>query len=280
MPLQRDICTALINAVRDAAKRHIMPRFRKLSDTDIRAKSGALDLVTAADTAAEADLRHAMAKIMPNARVVGEEGVATNPAELDAIDAPGITVVIDPVDGTWNFARGLALFGTILSVVEDGETEFGLLYDPVADDWVEATKGEGTWLVTGGIRQRLTLGPPPPADEMTGLHSAYGLTDAQWLAAAALHTRFGRVTSLRASLWDYRLQLTGGASFCLNRYLNVWDHAAGVLALTEAGGYAALLDGRPYRPAHRDGYLLTAQSKGLWHKIAPDFAQSILTDDK
>ena len=55
MALHRDIRTALIDAVRDAAARQIMPRFRKLGDTDIRAKSGALDLVTAADTAAEAD---------------------------------------------------------------------------------------------------------------------------------------------------------------------------------------------------------------------------------
>ncbi|MEM1236483.1 MAG: inositol monophosphatase [Pseudomonadota bacterium] len=275
MPLAPDARHALIQAVRDAAKAEIIPRFRRLDDRDVQTKSGALDLVTEADTCAEAAIRKSIATILPGARVVGEEGVATDPAELDQIGLPGVTVVVDPVDGTWNFARGLALFGTILAVIEDGETVFGLLYDPLADAWIEAAKGEGSWYVVGENRTRLTLGAPPPLAEMTGLHSAYGLTPSQWAASAALQPRFGRVTSLRASLWDYRLQITGGAGFCLNRYLNVWDHAAGVLALTEAGGYAALLDGRPYDPALREGYLLTAQSKSLWDQIAPDFAAAL-----
>lgn len=276
MPLSEDIRTGLIEATRAAARAEIMPRFRTLSEADIARKSNAQDLVTEADTGAERHIRAAVAKLLPHARIVGEEGVAANPSELDAISQPGLTVVIDPVDGTWNFARGLALFGTLVAVIEDGKTIFGLLYDPVMDDWIEAGLGEGTFYVSGDAKRRLTPGPIPPMEELNGLHSAYGLSDDQWSLAAVLQPRFGRVTSLRASVWDYRSLMTGAVQFCVNRYLNVWDHAAGALALTEAGGHVALLDGRTYTPELRTGYLLAAASKELWDEIADLYRPALL----
>ncbi|MEO0677109.1 MAG: inositol monophosphatase [Pseudomonadota bacterium] len=268
--------TALIEAVRAATRAEIVPRFRRLGAADLKTKSSAQDIVTEADTGAEARIRAAVAEILPGARIIGEEGVAANPAELDGISEPGLTVVVDPVDGTWNFARGLAVFGTILSVIDSGETVFGLLYDPVLDDWIEAELGSGAWYVAGGERRRLTLPPPPTRAEMTGLHAAYGLYAATWQACTARHASFGLVTQTRASLWDYRLLVTGGAGFCLNHHLNVWDHAAGVLALQEAGGHAALLGGERYRPAMRSGHLLCAGSEALWHEVAETFAPVIL----
>lgn len=276
MPLSQDARTALIEATRAAARAEIMPRFRRLGAHEIAEKSNAQDLVTEADTRAEAHLRRAIPEFLPEARIVGEEGVSANPAELDAVARPGLTVVLDPVDGTWNFARGLAVFGTIVAVIEDGQTIFGLLYDPVLDDWIEASLGGGTWYFAGDHREKLELGTPPPLAELNGLHSAYGLSGKQWEASSSLYGRFGRVTSLRASLWDYRTLITGGAGFCLNRYLNVWDHAAGALALTEAGGRVGLLDGRDYDPALREGYLLAAGSKELWEEVAAMFKPAIL----
>ncbi|MEM1150723.1 MAG: inositol monophosphatase [Pseudomonadota bacterium] len=276
MPLSPDIRTALVEAARAAARAEIMPRFRRLSEADIARKSSAQDLVTDADTGAETHIRATVAKLLPDARIVGEEGVAANPSELEGLGLPGLTVVIDPVDGNWNFARGLALFGTLLAVIEDGETIFGLLYDPVMDDWIEASLGEGAYHVSGHERRRLTLGPTPPLAELNGLHSAYGLSSDQWLRAAALQPRFGRVTSLRASIWDYRSLITGAVQFCVNRYLNVWDHAAGALALQEAGGHVALLDGRKYTPGLRNGYLLAAASEDLWGEIADLYRPALL----
>lgn len=275
MPLDHATKNALIDAVRAAARAEILPRFRQLDPADIKAKTSSYDLVTLADTGAEAHIRAALPAILPGARVIGEEGVAANPAELDALGDPGLTVIIDPVDGTWNFARGLATFGTLLAVVEDGVTVFGLLYDPVLDDWVETSQGGGTYHVARGQRRKLTLPPPPPLADLTGLHARYGLSAAQWVACAAVHTRFAKTVALGASLWDYRTLITGGAGFCLNKYLNVWDHAAGVLAVTEAGGHAALLDGSPYRPNLREGELLVAQSEPLWQEIAALFRPAL-----
>ena len=64
------------------------------------------------------------------------------------INAPRC-VVIDPIDGTWNFAHGLGTFGTILAVVEHGQTVWGALYDPLGDDRIEAHLGGGAWLIKG-----------------------------------------------------------------------------------------------------------------------------------
>ena len=130
--------SALIDAVRTVARAEITPRFRALSDEDVDEKSSAEDLVTIADKRAEVALTAAVKDILPGARVVGEEAVAADKSILDDVAKPGRTVIIDPIDGTWNFANGVAVFGVILAVIEDGETVMGLLYDRVGYDWVVA----------------------------------------------------------------------------------------------------------------------------------------------
>ena len=163
MPLTDDVMTGLIEAVRDAARREILPRFRNLSADQIDTKSGPDDLVTVADRAAEARLTAAAQKLLPGALVVGEEGVAEDPAILDRFAEAELAVVIDPVDGTFNFARGLAIFGVILAVTRHGQTVFGLLYDPVMDDWVQAHRGGGAPRRPGRVCHR-----PCPADGRDG----------------------------------------------------------------------------------------------------------------
>jgi len=124
----------IINIVRRAARAEIMPRFRRLSDGDIRTKSRADDLVTDADTRAEAMITRALQIAFPSALVIGEEAVASKPAALEGIAEAQLAFVIDPVDGTWNFAHGLPMFGVIVAATRYGKPVFGLIYDPVADE--------------------------------------------------------------------------------------------------------------------------------------------------
>ncbi|WP_147127318.1 inositol monophosphatase family protein [Shimia ponticola] len=264
MPIPAETRALIIEAVRSAAKTEIRPRFRSLNAADVAQKSARDDLVTAADLAVEKALRTAFAGLMPDTPIVGEEGVAEDAAQLDLINKGGRVIVIDPIDGTWNFAQGMPTFGTMVSVIEDGETVFGLLYEPMLDDWVWAAKGDGTWSGT----ERLQLPPPGSFETLTALLGFYGMDLDQWAQVAALYPRFLRVSDSHASIMDYRLLSRGQAAFKLNRQLNVWDHAAGVLCLREAGGHAALLDGTPYAPSMRKGRLLTAQSEALWHELA------------
>ena len=264
MPISSFEQSQVIAAVREAAAREILPRFRALSPGDIAAKANPQDLVTAADLAMEAALRENLPQILPGAAILGEEGVAADPAQLDLIAKGGRVIVIDPIDGTFNFVHDLATFGTILAVVEDGRTVFGLLYDPMLDDWIWAAEGEGAWFGT----RALTLPDPGPLETLTGMLGSHGLTREEWMGIAGEYHRFGKIKDTGASLWDYRMMAQGQVAFKLNRYCNVWDHAAGVLCMREAGGYAALIDGTPYDPTMREGRLLAAQSEALWHELA------------
>ena len=264
MPVDAHTRSLIVSALRTTAVREMKPRFRSLSARDVSEKSAGDDLVTAADLATEAAMREAMATILPGTPFIGEEGVEEDPTQLDLIDAGGRVIVIDPIDGTWNFAKGMPTFGTMLSVIEDGETVFGILYEPMVDDWIWAAQGEGTWSGT----ERITLPKPGPFQTLPVLMGFYGMPPEQWAQVAALYPKFLRVSDSHASIMDYRLLSTGQAAFKLNRKLNVWDHAAGALCLREAGGHVALLDGTPYAPHLKEGRLLAAQSEELWHDIA------------
>ncbi|MEM6408918.1 MAG: inositol monophosphatase [Pseudomonadota bacterium] len=268
--LTQEQTDALIEIVRTTAKAEITPHFRALTPQQIDAKSAPDDLVTIADRAAELALSQAIHELMPDARIVGEEAVAADKTVLARVKEPGLVVVIDPIDGTWNYANGIATFGVILAVIEDGKTIFGMLYDPSFDDWIIATRGAGAhYCKPGGSQVPLHLPAPPDAlSDCLGFMGIYLFPKERQPAIAATLPRFRRTMTLRCSCHEYRMMAQGHAQFGLSGMLNVWDHAAGVLIYEEAGGIARLLDGRPYDPAMRKGHLLTAASERLWEELA------------
>ena len=165
-PAQR---SQIINIVRRAARAEILPRFRRLSDGDIRTKSAADDLVTDADTRAEAMITRALQIAFPSALVIGEEAVAEKPELLDGIADAQLAFVIDPVDGTWNFAHGLAVFGVIVAATRFGKPVFGLIYDPVADDWAIADEEMTPQLQRPfGAARTLVASKAKPLEELSG----------------------------------------------------------------------------------------------------------------
>ena len=101
--------------------------------------------MTDADEAAEAAIKAAVAKAFPKAVFVGEELVEKARGLLNKIAGADMAIVIDPVDGTSNFAWGLPLFGVLAAVVERGVTVGGIIYDPVGRDCTFALKGLGAW---------------------------------------------------------------------------------------------------------------------------------------
>ena len=149
MSVELDIAS-LANALQEAAAVEILPRFRNLGEGDVRVKTEAIDLVTEADEAAERLIRARVAEFMPDALFVGEEAVAADPSLLEKLGDADLAVVVDPIDGTYNFAAGLPLFGVMLSVVSKGETVAGIIFDPMGNDWVIAEKGSGAWLCSAG----------------------------------------------------------------------------------------------------------------------------------
>ena len=282
MPLSETQIDALMSAIRQTAAEEIVPRFRHLDAGEIDTKAHAADLVTIADKRAEEVMTERFRAILPGDAVIGEEAISAGAASLDALDT-GRCVVIDPIDGTWNFAHGLANYGVLVAVVEEGETVWGCCYDPSFDDWVAATRGGGTWYhQAGGARRLTTNGAARPLSALRGNICESFMPQPERERLAQVIPRLARHNAFMASVVEYRQMCLQGSDFTLNTHLNVWDHAAGALCLAEAGGVSRLLDGTLYRPAMtrasagEGNLLLNAVSEPVWEAVA-DQVRAALT---
>lgn len=262
------ILAGLMEDMRATALAEILPRFRAVTADAIRTKSGPDDLVTDADIGAERLLSEKLAQRLPGIVMVGEEAVADDKTILDRVGSADLVAIVDPVDGTWNFAHGLPLFGSILAIVAGGQTIAGLIHYPVTGDFIVARPGQGAWHVaSGGARTRLTVAAPTPIEEMHGFIPLH-MYDAQFRTGLAPRVlRFSRTTSWGCSAFEYRAVTTGAFSFSLNAGLSPWDHAAGVLIHAEAGGYSALLSGEQYQATMSEGKLLLAPDEASWDAV-------------
>ena len=252
----------------EAADGEILPRFRSLADGGIREKTGALDLVTDADEKAEWRMRDACAKAFPAARFVGEESVERDRGLLGTIAGADLAIIVDPVDGTSNFAWGLPLFGVMAAVVSKGETVAGLIYDPIGRDWRKALRGEGAWAESAAGKTRdLKVARPAPVAEMIGLCSWYIMPEPLRTRTVANLAKTKGSFSYRCAAYEYRMVADGLCHFSLHYKLMPWDHAAGVLIHAEAGGHSALLDGAAYRPTVHQGGIMSAPDRESWLEL-------------
>jgi fructose-1,6-bisphosphatase/inositol monophosphatase family enzyme len=250
------------NHIRAAARAFILPRFRALDASDIREKKPG-DLVTVADTDTEHALTHVLREILPGANVVGEEAVHEDPKRLNGLAGDAPVWIIDPVDGTANFARGNPGFAVIVALAQGDIVEAGWIYHPIGDTMVSAVRGQGTW-VDG---QRVRFDRPIPPERLTG--SAYGRTRSGQRAARALNNS-GRVLGVHnqgCSGLEYILLAQGISQFSLHSRSLPWDHAAGTVIVTEAGGSARFLDGSAYSVRVHNGSLLSAVNEQAWQTV-------------
>ncbi|MGB0904195.1 MAG: inositol monophosphatase family protein, partial [Mangrovicoccus sp.] len=128
-------------------------------------------------------------------------------------------------------------------------------------------KGGGTWFGRPDAEPRKLMMNGGPKAGFRGFAAPY-------LFEPETHTRLlqdfyslGRTHSLRCSCHEYRLMSFGHAAFCLAAAPKPWDHAAGLLAVTEAGGVAGRLDGAPYQPSRRDIPLITAATPEIFGEV-------------
>lgn len=244
----------LISIVREIAASIVMPWFRRLDATQVTAKSSPFDLVTAVDQEAEDAIRRAILSKFPETVAIGEEAAEKKPELLERIANAECCVIIDPIDGTGNFVAGLTTFGMILAVTQRGETTFGLLYDPVMDDWVTAERGAGAEYVSScGRKTKLRTRPARSPMNCEGFVSMGLWPASERSQRLAELDHVGYVRSLRCSCHEYRTLALGKADFVFNAARKPWDHAAGVLVATEAGGASDIGFGERYRPTSFEG---------------------------
>ena len=272
-PLTKAQRTRIVNLIRRAARAEILPRFRALSAADIGQKTGPQDLVTDADREAEKMIARGLLAMFPNALIVGEEEVSDNPEIVKKIADAEMAFTIDPVDGTWNFAHGLSVFGVILSMLRYGQPVFALLYDPILDDMIVAEDGSEAQMLRPARPPRvLKTSAGGALDDLVGYVGLHHIPEAHQAALAATFPRFARAGSLRCSCHEFRMLAQGHVDFILAAGLTPWDHAAGALAVKAAGGHVALLDGSAYRAdAPKSAYLLAASDAATWGRLAEVF---------
>ena len=249
--------------MRDAAIRAILPRWQSLTADQIDAKA-ADDVVTIADKEAELILAEGLAKILPEATIVGEEAAFADPALLDRL-GDTLCWIVDPLDGTNNFAQGKPPFGVMVALAEAGETIAGWIYDPLSHRLSHAHRGGGAWLGEEQVAARSTgANPPIAAISLVFMDQAKREAMKQQIAP-----HYTLVDIPRCAAEQYPRLVLGVNDCSIFERTLAWDHAAGVLFVNEAGGMAARPDGRPYQvdEAHLPG-LIGAASPALWHGLA------------
>ncbi|WP_232547663.1 inositol monophosphatase family protein [Propioniciclava soli] len=237
--------TAIENLLVDVAERVILPRFRTLAEHEIDQKRPG-DLVTIADREAEVEIARTLAEAFPDAVIIGEEATFAD-ADLPA-GLPGAAhaFVIDPVDGTRNFAHGHADFGVMLAETRHGEATRAWIWQPVHQQMYAVEKGAG---VTRNGVALPALTPP----------------DRPWRVATRKRFRGDGHPDLQftgtrgACAVDYPRLLEGDVDALVYTSQHAWDHLPGTLMLTELGGVAASSGAEPpWRPGQDGRYLLAA----------------------
>lgn len=254
----RQLDSAVSGLMRSVAGAVILPRFRNLASGEIAEKSPG-EIVTVADREAEERLAAGLAVLDGGVRIVGEEACAADPALLRDLGR-GAVWLVDPLDGTANFAAGRQPFGMIIALAVDGVVEAGWLYDPVADRMCHAVRGGGAFI--GG--RPLRTWPARRRRPIAALATQFMTPDLRDDFHRRADGMFDRVPIPRCAAEHYpRLCLMQNDVAMFQRTLP-WDHAAGALLLMEAGGRVARWDGGDYRIDDGKAGLLATASPALW----------------
>jgi len=244
--------------IREIAQSVILPRFGTLKREEIREKAPG-DLVTIADLETERGLTTRLCEIAPGSSVLGEEAVAADPGRLSLAATCDSLWIVDPLDGTANFARGQPGFAVIVAYVERGRACGGWIFDPLGDRLVWAEAGAGAW--SDGRRLRVSPAPAEPVG------AAYGRAVSGVRSAKAIEQAGMRTHNVGSSGIEYIDLALGTAHFALHSRSLPWDHAAGMLIAAEAGGRAAFLDGTRYDTGVHDRAVLAASDAACWARV-------------
>ena len=228
--------TDLAAAVREAAREELLPRFAAVK----RELKSDGSVVTVADRGMQERMLLTLAETWPDYGLLGEEMSSAEQAALLAEPGAGLWI-LDPLDGTSNFAAGIPFFSVSLALLVAGEIVLGVVHDPTRDETFTARKEDGAWL-NGEPLER-------PADSLP-LKRAIGAVDFKRLPARlairfAEHPPYASQRSLGSVALDWCWVAAGRFHVYLHGRQRLWDYAAGQLILDEAGGSSCTLEDTP-----------------------------------
>jgi histidinol-phosphatase len=180
--------------------------------------------VTRADREAEQLIRERIASIYPAHSILGEE-------EGESDSSSDYRWIVDPIDGTKTFIRGVPLYGTMIGVEYQGRAIAGACYIPALDEMIAAADGLGCWHNS----RRASVSSTVDLSEATLLCSDAEFNRRRSGAFNALSSKV-KITRTWGDVYGYLLVATGRADIMIDAELNPWDCAPLVPILKEAGG--------------------------------------------
>ncbi len=238
----------------EVAETEILPRFLSLS-TDEQWHKEAGGLVTVADIQSEKFLSSALSDLLPGSLILGEEGSAGVEQPYLCLEQDAPVWIIDPLDGTNNFAKGKEDFAVIVALSVAKEVKAGWIYAPMHQLMAVAVEGSGGWIGDECLQFSGSCG----AEQLRGSLGR------RFRDYPGIDDRFAALSNASCCGMEYLDIARGKLDFAHFRRLKPWDHAAGDLIIREAGGVAACVDGTRYRPGDTPiKGLLLARDQGCW----------------
>ena len=226
-----------------------------------REKTSAADLVTEYDLAVEAFLKEKLPPLVTGSVFFGEE------EEENADPSRGWAFIVDPIDGTANFVRGLRQSAVSAALAHDGTVEYGVVYDPYKDEMFSARRGGGAFLNGQPIR----VSRRPIEQGVFGMGTAIYRREYLEPTMRLTEQLFRRSCDFRrlgAAALDLCNVACGRTDLFFEYSLCPWDQAAGSLIVTEAGGFVCTLEGGPLSLTDRCSVWASNQvNKDLLHEL-------------
>ena len=243
--------------IRDVAQEEILPRFNKIG-YELKHDGS---LITEADLAADERIHSLLAQHYPNIAFMSEE--MTEQQQVDLLENESEVWCLDPLDGTSNFAAGVPLFASSLSLIKDGEVVLGITYDVNRDEMFTAVKGQGAFL---------NGKPLKCSTEVDELALSVALVDFKRLPDGMALKIINDVPyrsqrNLGSTVLEWAWMAASRGQLYLHGGMKLWDCAAGTLILKEAGGYATTLEGTPvFSVSVAKRSTVASPSKALYEK--------------
>ncbi len=211
---------------------------------------GERDLVTSVDTASEKLILERIRELFPDDRIVAEESAPVQPGEGTGTCARAW--IVDPLDGTNNFAHGYPFYCVAIAVEEAGELVSGVVYDPIRDELFVAERGGGTTLNGRAVRvsEAVKLGDSIVATGFPYGRSATSENNLQNLNRFILDVR--GIRRAGSAALDLAYVACGRLDGFWELGLKIWDVSAGGLLVLEAGGSVSNTDGQGWDHARGD----------------------------
>ena len=211
----------------------LVERFHKEKQITVKGRG---DIVTDVDTFVESKILNTLGKEFPEAGLLGEE---SSMADLDT----GYVWVIDPIDGTRNYASGIPLFSLVIGLVQDGEVLLGINYDPLRKEMFHAEKGKGAFLNDKRLQvtEKRSI-----EDSIIGFDLSYNDQGAANTMDVILsiwpEMQTARIMGSAALGISY--VAAGRTDLYFHHKLQPWDQVAGIILVQEAGGVITDRNGR------------------------------------